>query len=115
MIYRVVDFVNLLLCILPNLCDIEESEIYITKSVAFKTIIHSCRANSNKKTKTIVTISDSDDNCDDNNNKENLNLNSNELEYQERELALKERQILLREREAKVHVMELSNLEKGGS
>ncbi|GET65157.1 kinase-like domain-containing protein [Rhizophagus irregularis DAOM 181602=DAOM 197198] len=41
-----------------------------------------------------------------------FNLNFNELEYQERELALKEREILLRECEAKVHVMELSNLEK---
>ena len=67
---------------------------------------------SNKKTKTIVTISDSNDNCDDNNNKENLNLNFNELEYWERELALKKREILLRECEAKVHVMELSNLKK---
>ncbi|GET61646.1 hypothetical protein RhiirA5_495099 [Rhizophagus irregularis] len=35
-----------------------------------------------------------------------------ELEYRERELALKECEILLREREAKVRVMELSNLEK---
>ena len=30
-----------LIIIQPNLCDIEESEIYITKNVAVKTIIHS--------------------------------------------------------------------------
>ncbi|RGB36417.1 hypothetical protein C1646_741761 [Rhizophagus diaphanus] len=35
-----------------------------------KSTVKCRRANSNKKTNTIVTISDSDDNCDDNNNKE---------------------------------------------
>ncbi|CAB4491688.1 hypothetical protein RhiirA5_464711 [Rhizophagus irregularis] len=64
----------------------------VKKSNVTKSTVKCRRANSNKKTKTIVTRSDSDDNCD-NNNKENLNLNFNELEYRERELALKEREI----------------------
>ncbi|RGB40311.1 hypothetical protein C1646_688052 [Rhizophagus diaphanus] len=57
----------------------------IKKSNVTKSTVKCRRANSNKKTKTIVTISDSD-------------------------YGFKEREILLRERE--VHLMELSNLEK---
>uniref|UniRef100_U9UQQ7 Uncharacterized protein n=1 Tax=Rhizophagus irregularis (strain DAOM 181602 / DAOM 197198 / MUCL 43194) TaxID=747089 RepID=U9UQQ7_RHIID len=45
----------------------------VKKSNITKSTVKCRRANSNKKTKTIVTISGSDDNCDDNNNKENLN------------------------------------------
>ncbi|GET51149.1 kinase-like domain-containing protein [Rhizophagus irregularis DAOM 181602=DAOM 197198] len=88
------------------------TNVKVKKSNVIKSTVKCRCANSNKKIKTIVTISDFDDNCDDNNNKENLNLNFNELEYQERELVLKKCELLLREREAKVHVMELSNFEK---
>ena len=41
-----------------------------------------------------------------------LPLKFEELEYQERALVLKERELDLREREAKVCIIELSNLEK---
>ncbi|CAG8543611.1 10254_t:CDS:2 [Racocetra persica] len=46
----------------------------------------------------------------ENDRKESSSINK--LEYQERLLALKERELALREREAKVHSIELANLEK---
>ena len=60
---------------------------------------------SSKRTKKTIVI-----NSDDENDKENKV--AYDLEYQEKALALKERELSLREREAKVHALELSNLEK---
>ncbi|CAB4387119.1 unnamed protein product [Rhizophagus irregularis] len=59
-----------------------------------------------------------EDKCNNNGNDKENNVTkslskSDELEYQERTLALKERELdFLREREAKVRIMELSNIEK---
>ncbi len=67
------------------------------------------RANSSKKKPKKVIVINSDDEHDD--NKENKSV-VDEFEYQERSLALKERELALREREAKIHALELSNIER---
>ena len=65
-------------------------------------------SSSKKKSKKFIVInSDNENNC--NNNKENISADN--LEYQEKVLSLKERELSLREREAKVHALELANLE----
>ncbi|CAG8733433.1 29685_t:CDS:2, partial [Racocetra persica] len=56
----------------------------------------------------VIIINSEDSNESD--QKESLTINK--LEYQKRLLALKERELALREREAKVHSVELANLEK---
>lgn len=59
--------------------------------------------------KSIVINSDSEKDCDKEND---LTSRFDKIEYKEWVLALKEHEIDLREQEAKVYLMELSNLEK---
>ncbi|CAG8458741.1 19670_t:CDS:2 [Racocetra fulgida] len=61
-----------------------------------------------KKKSEVITINSED--SSENDCKESSSINK--LEYQERILAIKERELALREREAKVHSIELENLEK---
>ncbi|CAG8637697.1 643_t:CDS:2, partial [Cetraspora pellucida] len=96
----------------PNNTNIAESAHALTK--AQHKLIKNKRRKSTKTKKKIekksevITI-DSED-LSENNFKETSKVNN--LEYQERRLTLKERELDLREREAKIHSIELANLEK---
>ncbi|CAB4480664.1 unnamed protein product [Rhizophagus irregularis] len=81
-------------------------------------ILQGCKLDKERFTsihaKKTINYSDEEDKCNDNGNDKENNVTkslskSDELEYQERALALKDD---LREREAKVHIIELTNIEK---
>ncbi|CAI2178429.1 2587_t:CDS:2 [Funneliformis geosporum] len=98
--------------ITDSLIQIKKSNILKSKSMLIEYKQNVQSDNKKRSRKSIVIDSDIKVKNEDNGKENKLILRFNKLKYWEKDLVLKEHELVLRESEAKIHIVELTNLEK---